>query len=419
MESDFLAKVIGESNVNIYTSFNQSTLHEMLTMETTYDIIYGDFSRIKLLREDNWFILNQTSSKNSYAVLLIVVDNFWKICMEMDNHERYLIKRTVLNYIKSSINKDYTFMATSLVGTDKLVVLLDLSDFKDEKELATIKVANKIQEQIRGSTDYSVTISISSIYSSITELWKGYEESFKLMDQSFFYDENHILTKEVLKREHFDSNSLESLEYKLIQSLAIGEVKDALDNLKRLCSWVPTLSYIKDYNMIKSELTKLYFKIAAFYVDLGVNTESVNNLLTKVVSDTISASKVIQIESSGIIFIESLDKISNAAGSPELQVSFNRICVFVKEFYYRETRIDEIAGMLNISTSYFCRKFKQFYGVTFITYLNDIRLREARELLEKTSLSITEISHKVGFTEITYFSRSFKKKFGYAPSHLR
>jgi AraC-like DNA-binding protein len=91
----------------------------------------------------------------------------------------------------------------------------------------------------------------------------------------------------------------------------------------------------------------------------------------------------------------------------------------VKEFYYRETRIDEIAGMLNISTSYFCRKFKQFYGVTFITYLNDIRLREARELLEKTSLSITEISHKVGFTEITYFSRSFKKKFGYAPSHLR
>ena len=419
VEHEFLAKVIGKQNLLNYTYSYQDILLEMLTMELVYDIIYGNLSRIRLINEGESFNLNQTSRGEMYAVLLVIVDNFWEICVDMNNRERYVIKRKILRSIIDSLTGKFSFLSTSLVGTDKLVVLLDHSDQEGDSLLASKDAAYKIQENILSNTEYSVTIAVSSNYSSITDLWKGYEESFKLMDKSFFYSANHIISKDMVSAGHFDEDALEAFEYRLFQNLTAGDLRNTLKTFRSMCSWIPTLSHIKDYNIIKSEVTKLYFKIATFFLDLGINAESVNTYLTQVVSDTISASKIVQIESSGVCFIEKLHAASSSSGSDELQVSFDRITAFAKEFYYRDIRVDEMAQMINISTSYFCRKFKQFHGVTFVSYLNDIRLKESRELLEKTSMSITNISLKVGFRDITYFSRTFKEKFGASPSFFR
>ena len=52
-------------------------------------------------------------------------------------------------------------------------------------------------------------------------------------------------------------------------------------------------------------------------------------------------------------------------------------------------------------------------------YLENIRLRKARELLESTSLSISDIARTAGYNDSNYFARSFKKVYGVSPRDYR
>ena len=55
----------------------------------------------------------------------------------------------------------------------------------------------------------------------------------------------------------------------------------------------------------------------------------------------------------------------------------------------------------------------------FTEYLGELRLRRAQELLKDSELSVNEVASKCGYTDIAYFSRSFKKRLGVSPSKWR
>ena len=66
------------------------------------------------------------------------------------------------------------------------------------------------------------------------------------------------------------------------------------------------------------------------------------------------------------------------------------------------------ASAVNMSESSFMKYFKRVTGRTFISYLTRLRLERAEDLLERTSLSVAEISHSVGFADQSYFDRVFR-----------
>lgn len=84
-----------------------------------------------------------------------------------------------------------------------------------------------------------------------------------------------------------------------------------------------------------------------------------------------------------------------------------------------DLRIEEISVSLAVSHSYLCRIFKQLSGFTISQYLNQIRLREARILLEQSELSIESIAYEVGYTDYAHFSKTFKKTFLRTPGLYR
>ena len=87
--------------------------------------------------------------------------------------------------------------------------------------------------------------------------------------------------------------------------------------------------------------------------------------------------------------------------------------------------IDESIGYINnnffeeITLKYFSKIFKESTGLTFIEYLNNVRIKEAQKLLATTKLSINEIGERAGFHSNTHFCRIFKKIAGTSPSAYR
>lgn len=90
------------------------------------------------------------------------------------------------------------------------------------------------------------------------------------------------------------------------------------------------------------------------------------------------------------------------------QERLRRIYAFIDQHYQEKIEVATIASLSNLGKEAFCRYFKRATGMTFITFLNQYRISQAKRLLLKGH-SITEACYESGFESLSYFTRTFKK----------
>ncbi|MEM6316289.1 MAG: AraC family transcriptional regulator [Bacteroidota bacterium] len=83
-----------------------------------------------------------------------------------------------------------------------------------------------------------------------------------------------------------------------------------------------------------------------------------------------------------------------------------------------EFSIPELCKMLALSRTSLHRKITQSAGQSISLYVREFRLRKAYELLQSGELSVSDVAYEVGFSDLAYFSKCFKKVYGVAPSRL-
>ena len=81
--------------------------------------------------------------------------------------------------------------------------------------------------------------------------------------------------------------------------------------------------------------------------------------------------------------------------------------------------IDFLCQKLNISRSHLHRKIKASSGLSTSLYIRHLRLLKAKDMLEHSSLNISEVAYSVGINSPQNFSKYFFKEFGYSPSDFR
>lgn len=96
-----------------------------------------------------------------------------------------------------------------------------------------------------------------------------------------------------------------------------------------------------------------------------------------------------------------------------------QILSYIEEHYQEELSVEQISGHFRMEPSYFCRTFKQAIGMNFKTYLGTVRVLNAKNKLENTDDTITEIALECGFGSIRTFNRVYKDLQGHPPSALR
>ena len=99
------------------------------------------------------------------------------------------------------------------------------------------------------------------------------------------------------------------------------------------------------------------------------------------------------------------------------------ICIRAKEYinnnYAKNIVLKEIAGYLALSESRFSHIFKEHAKISPVQYIIKSRIDKAKELLKGTDKKITEIAFETGFSDLTYFNRTFKKLEKQTPSAFR
>ena len=92
---------------------------------------------------------------------------------------------------------------------------------------------------------------------------------------------------------------------------------------------------------------------------------------------------------------------------------------YISENYRNKITVADLSRLLYVSDGHFCRFFKRHMGISAIEYLNVYRVGKSLELLRNHELSVTEIAMQVGFDDVNYFSRVFKKIRHQTPSEYR
>lgn len=109
----------------------------------------------------------------------------------------------------------------------------------------------------------------------------------------------------------------------------------------------------------------------------------------------------------------SINSIASASGA------LGEALDFINKNIFKPITIDEICREAHISKYYFCRRFKDSLGMTVMDYILKTRIVLAKQMLEKESLSISEISDRCGFSSVSYFCRVFKESTGVSPLKYR
>ena len=104
--------------------------------------------------------------------------------------------------------------------------------------------------------------------------------------------------------------------------------------------------------------------------------------------------------------------------SSKEQSRIRKIYGFIDEHYQDKITLAEVAGLCNLTKPAFCRYFKKATGSTFIEFLNQYRVSQAKRLL-LMGKNVSEACYECGFESLSYFNRSFKKITGKNPSEFK
>lgn len=122
--------------------------------------------------------------------------------------------------------------------------------------------------------------------------------------------------------------------------------------------------------------------------------------------------------------IISLNQISllhadNTESGEEKRGSVHTMIQYIHKHYDDALTLEQLADYMHLHPSYVSRSFTEIAGMSFTQYLQYYRIEQAKKKLSSTQLLISDIAEQVGYTNLTYFSRVFKKATDLTPNQFR
>lgn len=189
--------------------------------------------------------------------------------------------------------------------------------------------------------------------------------------------------------------------------------------------------YVDDWFHFKLEGNLNYFNELGLSLDTVYpinNSHSVQNLsqliqnMTHIFFNQLPNKKLLLNQYADLFFSElalDLKKEKKAFHQHPFFNSFESLRMTIQNEPYQQWSVEELAARLSVSYDYFLHLYKQFFNVSCMDDIINQRIRYAKYHLERTNLTVTEISKLSGYTNDIHFMRQFKKRTGLTPTQYR
>lgn len=360
----------------------------------------------------------QFSYQNNLSILLLKIDNFASFCNMYNYDDRKLMKFGIMN-IASELCGEYYKNEAIDMSEDHVVLVYNTPSDTDEHHKTINSIILKIQDNVQKHLEISLTACASYKGSCVfKELAKIYNELLETSHYKLFSGHKSILFVENIKF-HGVTQHIYPLqkEKALIDVMLLGK----LDKAKEF--YLSIMENITSYTFsaFNSALLRLIFSINSAVETIEKNSDfPFQYNFNQFIADL---NKLETLDEVNMKFFNVFEQISEQI---ELRKSSRHNVMIDKaiEIIHSEIKdynlsLDMLAEKFCISSAHLGRLFKKQVGKSVADYINEVRLENAKYLLESTNMPINEIVQHTGFSSSNYFYIYFKKTHGVTPSEYR
>ncbi|SDE46819.1 response regulator transcription factor [Sporomusa acidovorans] len=152
------------------------------------------------------------------------------------------------------------------------------------------------------------------------------------------------------------------------------------------------------------------------YAEYMISADEAGKLRKNFLAEVNRAVSVDDLEQCLCVLIDKLESNSGSLEQNQAEQAVKWAIEYINTNYHKDLTLEQFAEKLFMSTGYFCRIFKKYAGEGYATYLTNIRLEKAKEILLTGRYTVNEVARMVGFRDASYFSSVFKKHYHQSPS---
>lgn len=256
--------------------------------------------------------------------------------------------------------------------------------------------------------------------STLSEVHKSYAEALTLVRRRFFcMNGQHTLGYEELPNVEAASQEISPVALQIYADAFVSYLQTF--NRKKVIS---TLSELEDFlydvknniSEVKLFLTDLYLRIkegiSVIYQNTTIPFES-NTKVINLISDRHYLYEIIQFLS------EQFEMIMNSTGNPSRNSVLDDVLYYIDHNYQNNIKLETIAPLFGYNSAYLGKIFSKTVGENFNSYVDHMRIEHSKELLLNKGLKVYEIAERVGYRNVDYFHKKFRKYVGLSPAEFR
>jgi two-component system response regulator YesN len=345
---------------------------------------------------------------NSYQIVIININ-------ELNDDEaasNILIYKKISQFVEEN-KYGYCFKKGDIIGVllNSLESDLNINYIKNFKK--------KLEEIINGNIIFAIG---KKVYNQ-KDIVLSYKNAYKLFSNRFIFGNDEIITDELIIKTNMEEAQssknndnvyfefIDSLKENLCVSININEHEKINEYLNILNN-----NFIKRFD--SENVIKLTY--INFYKDIVNRLNIENNYILQefiqptedVINEINSKTTLMQLSN---YIKDILTSISNHIIEECHDAKLKKFVNYIEKNSEKELRLEVLAEMFNYNSTYLGKQFKNYTGQYFNTFLHLVRIEKAKKLLND-GLKVSEAAKKVGYSNIDYFYKNFKKYAGVSPS---
>ena len=422
LDEDELYTVVREVQESLYVERQRSShvaelqskaksviLHELITDTLSTPLSADDIAHFHLMAD---------------AYQIVICENF---------HTRQAAATYTFADLFKVINRDNNIFEHLSADNRDIVLLKGSYGLNRLTEFLAHYNKHPLQE---GSPMESMFLTYGRPVYSLEDIHLSYEDACLLLDRRFFCArEQHTIGYETLpaetgREDRFPASAPGSSRHSVFMTLTEDVLTDFSERL---------VGYIQSYNhkMTAETLSELEHRllhvsdeiseIRLFLTDLYLQTrETIKRNYASAEIPFMGNSTVIEyINSQNYLYeiirflSEQFEMIMNAIGSPSRNTILDDVLFYIDHNFQDNIKLDTIAPLFGYNSAYLGKIFSKTVGENFNSYVDHKRIELSKQLLLENKLKVYEIADQVGYKNVDYFHKKFRKYVGASPAEFR
>ncbi len=354
------------------------------------------------------------SAEKELFLVLLKIDHYHELCEKYKTYDISLLKQAIMKTASEIFVRRFD-TETMDMKSDHIILVFNPNNISIGQIDTLIRLVQETAEK-------NIKLSISAVSGpsgyTFNDISLLYMEVKQASNYRMFYGHQCVIHTERLKtiapEEYIYPAEIEKM---LLDALMLSKVEQAmqllnvmLDSAKGYPISILNSMLLRLTSSISSSLERVE-NISKFSIEYNFNLFLIN--LNKCETTSEIQGRFYEMF---IHFRSALDEKKNS----RYELLVNKVIEIIKQNYADESLcLNNISDNIGLSYGYLGKLFKTYTSKSVADYINHIRMENAIMLLERSDMSINEISKSIGFSSNNYFYTVFKKSFGMTPSEYR